>query len=135
MATNSEFQDSVEKTRETFRRAAEVQGRDIPPLRPPVPATNGVREELPEEVITPAPVTARAPAPPDLHPFFRGLLNTLPEPGSDWPRARRDQWLETARNIFALVYEDAEDGRARIHNIDDIRRAASFPSHPDERVA
>jgi len=44
--------------------------------------------------------------PPGLHPFFRGLLETLPEPGSEWSRREREQWLETARNIFALIYQE-----------------------------
>ena len=42
----------------------------------------------------------------DLHPFFRGLLETLPEPGADWPSPNREQWLDTARNIFALLYHE-----------------------------
>jgi hypothetical protein len=44
-----------------------------------------------------------------LHPFFHGLLDALPEPGANWPKPQRDQWLETARNIFALLYTDIED--------------------------
>lgn len=47
--------------------------------------------------------------PAGLNPFFRGLLDTLPEPGSNWPQSQRDQWLETARNIFALLYADIEE--------------------------
>ena len=39
-----------------------------------------------------------------LHPFFQGLLDSLPAPGAEWPPAKREQWLETARNIFALLY-------------------------------
>jgi hypothetical protein len=44
--------------------------------------------------------------PSDLHPFFRGLLETLPELGADWSGTERGQWLETARNIFALLYRE-----------------------------
>jgi hypothetical protein len=53
--------------------------------------------------------------PPGLHPFFRGLLETLPEPGADWPLAQREKWLETARNIFALIYQDSAEERGTVH--------------------
>ncbi len=32
----------------------------------------------------------------------------------DWPAAQREQWLETARNIFAILYHDAGDLREPI---------------------
>jgi hypothetical protein len=40
-----------------------------------------------------------------LHPFIQGLLQTLPEPESDWPSAARVKWLQTAANIFDLIYK------------------------------
>lgn len=40
-----------------------------------------------------------------LHPFIQGLLDTLPEPNSDWPASDRVKWLQTAANIFDLIYE------------------------------
>ena len=40
-----------------------------------------------------------------LHPFIAGLLQTLPEPETDWPARERAKWLETAANIFDLIYE------------------------------
>jgi hypothetical protein len=49
--------------------------------------------------------------PPDLHPFIQGLLKTLPNPETetgekkDWPLAQRVKWLQTAANIFDLIYE------------------------------
>jgi|SRR5579885_3055409 len=39
-----------------------------------------------------------------LHPFVQGLLKTLPEPESEWPAAARVKWLQTAANIFDLIY-------------------------------
>jgi hypothetical protein len=42
----------------------------------------------------------------DLHPFIRGLLDTLPEPGSSWSSADRKIWLGTAESIFKLIYKD-----------------------------
>ena len=44
-------------------------------------------------------------APPGLHPFVQGLLQTLPEPETDWPVPDRAKWLQTAANIFDLIYE------------------------------
>lgn len=41
----------------------------------------------------------------DLHPFIRGLLDTLPAPGSDWPANERAKWLQTAASIFGLIYK------------------------------
>lgn len=40
-----------------------------------------------------------------LHPFIQGLLKTLPEPDSKWDLAQRVKWLQTAANIFDLIYE------------------------------
>ena len=42
-----------------------------------------------------------------LHPFIQGLLKTLPDPEKekDWPLAQRLKWLQTAANIFDLIYE------------------------------
>ena len=86
MSSDDGLQDSIERTRQAFRAAPEA-----PPLI--------VRRE------DPAPTLAS----PGLHPFFRGLLESLPEPGDTWPQSQRDQWLETARHIFALIYTDTEE--------------------------
>ncbi len=40
-----------------------------------------------------------------LHPFIQGLLGSLPEPDSEWPIPERAKWLQTAANIFDLMYE------------------------------
>jgi len=39
-----------------------------------------------------------------LHPFIRGLLDKLPTPETDWPTSARIKWLQTAANIFDLMY-------------------------------
>jgi len=39
------------------------------------------------------------------HPFIEGLLKTLPEPETEWPAAARAKWLQTAANIFDLIYK------------------------------
>jgi hypothetical protein len=39
--------------------------------------------------------------------FIQGLLKTLPDPETqkDWSLAQRVKWLQTAANIFDLIYE------------------------------
>ena len=39
-----------------------------------------------------------------LHPFVQGLLQTMPEPGTLWNVEGRAAWLQTAANIFTLIY-------------------------------
>jgi hypothetical protein len=46
------------------------------------------------------------------HPFIEGLLQTLPEPEDDWPTVARVKWLQTAANIFDLIYKG--DGGIKI---------------------
>ena len=41
----------------------------------------------------------------DMHPFIRGLVDTLPAPGHPWSDAERDEWLLAAKSIFALIYK------------------------------
>lgn len=41
-----------------------------------------------------------------LHPFIRGLLDKLPTPESDWATKDRAKWLQTAANIFDLIYTE-----------------------------
>lgn len=47
------------------------------------------------------------PQGPTLHPFIQGLLKTLPDPEAepDWPLAQRIKWLQTAANIFDLMFK------------------------------
>ncbi len=39
------------------------------------------------------------------HPFIQGLLQTMPEPGTLWTIDGRAAWLQTAANIFTLIYK------------------------------
>jgi hypothetical protein len=88
MPTDDELRASVDRVRQAFRTASDG--------KPDV--------QRPEDQLT-----VQAAPQAGLHPFFRGLLDTLPEPGSNWPKLQRDLWLETARNIFALLYADADE--------------------------
>lgn len=46
--------------------------------------------------------------PPDLDPIIAGLLARLPKPGSKWPKAQREVWLQLFKGSFDLIYEDNE---------------------------
>jgi hypothetical protein len=52
------------------------------------------------------------PPSPKLHPFIQGLLQTLPEPETEWAVSARAKWLQTAANIFDLIYKG--DGGIKI---------------------
>jgi uncharacterized membrane protein YgcG len=39
-----------------------------------------------------------------MHPFIQGLLDTLPEPNTNWAEEGRAKWLQAAANIFDLMY-------------------------------
>ncbi|SOD99890.1 hypothetical protein [Caenispirillum bisanense] len=66
-----------------------------------------------DELVQPAPVSSKASGGIEqLHPFVQGLLQTLPSPESQWPLEKRVKWLQTAANIFSLIYPD--DGSASI---------------------
>jgi hypothetical protein len=41
------------------------------------------------------------------HPFIQGLLDTLPEPNTNWTVEGRAKWLMAAANIFDLIYKGA----------------------------
>lgn len=45
------------------------------------------------------------PQGPTLHPFIQGLLLKLPEPETEWELGQRVKWLQTAANIFDLIYK------------------------------
>lgn len=117
----------TDKARQAFMRSARqagffVHGEDrlvkpafnqAPTTRPIEPAPNG------EKPI----VKSGGNEPPrgDLHPFIQGLLQTLPPPETEWPAIARQKWLQTAANIFDLIYKG--DGGIRVE-------AATAPRSP-----
>jgi hypothetical protein len=48
----------------------------------------------------------------DYHPFIKGLLQTLPEPGTLWTIEGRGAWLEAAATTFKLMYQG--DGKITV---------------------
>jgi hypothetical protein len=49
----------------------------------------------------------------DHDPLIIGLFQKLPPPEADWPVAGRVKWLQTAANIFDLLYK-GDGGRISI---------------------
>ena len=101
---NDDFRDSIEKSREALRDHQDSVAFQEDIRRDAVRAVvNDLRAGGFEQ-------TQRQsdPAAPSLHPFFQGLLDCLPAPGEAWPTRMRDQWLDTARNIFALLYTEGD---------------------------
>jgi Family of unknown function (DUF5343) len=47
------------------------------------------------------------------HPFIRGLVQSLPEVGSEWPLEKRDAWAKAALATFDLIYELAPEDKKR----------------------
>ncbi|HEY3988884.1 MAG TPA: hypothetical protein VGM02_06265 [Acidobacteriaceae bacterium] len=41
-------------------------------------------------------------------PLIQGLFSKLPEPETEWPLPARQKWLQTAANIFDLMYAPGE---------------------------
>lgn len=39
------------------------------------------------------------------HPLLRGLMQTLPKQGTEWPSSDRLNWLRMAESIFKMVYQ------------------------------
>jgi len=75
-----------------------------------------------------------------MHPFIQGLLDTLPEPNTNWAEEGRAKWLQAAANIFDLMYKgdahitvrgangsEAPHGRWRPINPPAGSRAGSHP--------
>jgi len=46
-----------------------------------------------------------------LHPFIKGLLDKLPVPETEWSIQAKAKWLQTASNIFDLMYKAPQDDK------------------------
>ncbi|MGD0024848.1 MAG: hypothetical protein ABSC37_09515 [Xanthobacteraceae bacterium] len=52
------------------------------------------------------------------HPFVQGLLDTLPEPNTNWTVEGRAKWLQAAANIFDLMYKGSGEIHITAKNLD-----------------
>lgn len=84
------------------------------------------RENVPERVVERTVSVAERPAangfgsgagqPLQSHPLIEGLFSKLPQPETEWSLQSRQKWLQTAANIFDLMYvpNEAEAGELAI---------------------
>lgn len=59
----------------------------------------------PRMTVRASPGSGRSSTYAPLHPFVQGLLDTLPEPETNWTVEGRAKWLQAAANIFDLMYK------------------------------
>jgi hypothetical protein len=110
------FGKQKDRARLVFERSAEQAGFFEQGNQRLVMQGVGYQPEAPRENGSekPEPENGGGQEPPssELHPFIQGLIHTLPEPEDDWPVAGRVKWLQTAANIFDLIYKG--DGGIKI---------------------
>ena len=78
-----------------------IGGGALPPNRPAVQDDNGGGNGGGKRLVE----DDDAPHVSGFHPFIQGLLDTLPEPNTNWAIEGRAKWLQTAANIFDLIYK------------------------------
>ena len=68
------------------------------------PSTGGGSRGVPpgDDLLAPETPRANASAFP---PFIQGLLDSLPEPNTNWTIEARAKWLQTAAHCFDLMYK------------------------------
>ena len=99
-----------EKARQTFLRSARQAGFfDYGNERLVMPSVKETIQISPQEVqqttqdrMQQDPVASRYER--HFHPFVEGLLQKLPPAEAEWSREERRKWLQTAANIFDLMY-------------------------------
>jgi hypothetical protein len=121
-----------DRARLVFERSAEEAGffehgkqRLVMPgvaYQPDVPGENGSERPEPEKGGGGEPPSSK------LHPFIQGLLQTLPKPETEWAATARVKWLQTAANIFDLIYKG--DGGIKIETA--MAQRSPRPSEYDE---
>lgn len=101
----------TDRARQAFERSANQAGffvfgkeRLVMPTRIAAADTD-TNDARPAPVSEAAVAPSAAPASPPMHPFISGLLQTLPAPDTEWAIRDRAKWLQTAANIFSLIYK------------------------------
>lgn len=102
------------RARQTMQRAAEQagffeQGRDRLVIPPDLPTQRLIDidegHSRNEEARPPNSGNGDGGTGYTFNPFIQGLINALPEPGTEWPEAQQKEWLETAAQIFKFIYK------------------------------
>jgi hypothetical protein len=112
----------TDKARQAFQRSADQagffsHGRDrlvMPSVGTAGAVSSTANSPLPPANPPPAPPAQRdrpghygdggGGEPPKRHPFIQGLFETLPDAGADWPPEAQRDWLDTAEQVFKLIY-------------------------------
>jgi hypothetical protein len=108
----------LDSARRAFQRSAKQAGFfNSGEDRLVKPKSNGLSNVVPETIDQPKSEKASSDLPHKsaatatnvgLHPFVQGLLQTMPEAGTVWEAEGRAAWLQTAANIFTLIYKGEE---------------------------
>lgn len=85
-------------------RASHTQRRRPPAEARSARARTKTAEHIAGGETATVPRAAESAPPPDRHPFVVGLIQSLPEVGSVWSDAKRDDWIKAARAVFNMIY-------------------------------
>jgi hypothetical protein len=112
----------ADRARQAFERSARQAGffgaGESRLVRPKIESTSNATDLQPESgrpedaKLEQKPSVHHGISSKDLHPFIQGLLETLPDTGSQWPMKDRAKWLKLAAHAFDLIYEG--DGEIEI---------------------
>lgn len=114
-------QKQKDKARQVFQRSAKQAGFfELSADRLTMPAFRGVvkppaPEPEPRGNGTSGGGGIGGEQPPTMHPFIKGLLDTLPPVQTDWGLDARQQWLQTAAGIFNLIYKAGPDDTGTVN--------------------
>lgn len=88
------------RAQERLERAVERNGRELDrdKDREPFPVAAAVASAKASQTV------AARKGIDGIDPLIQGLFSKLPEPETEWPLAARQKWLQTAANIFDLMY-------------------------------
>lgn len=111
-----------DKARQVFQRSAKQAGLfELASDRLSIPPGLGSpsREKIPDDVDggekKGSPNNGNsAEEKKELHPFIVGLLDKLPTPETRWSLKDRAKWLQTASNIFDLMYSAEGEGEITV---------------------
>ena len=114
-----------ERARQTFSKSASLAGFIDSStgrfVKPAVRVERAEEVEAPDKTSEPdKPCGARSgfdSGGKHYHPFIKGLLDALPDPGVDWPHRERAKWLRLAASAFDFVYKADGEGEIEIKEV------------------
>ena len=100
-----------DKARIVFERSAQFAGFfNAGKDRLIEPASGGSLSNGPSEAkVSPQPeATVPSRTQSEAHPLLDGLFREIPKPGDEWSLTAQARWLQTAANVFGLLYPEKE---------------------------